>query len=184
MSVMTRQRRPSVIGAMVFVSLLALVCGCSGRQKPPDYEASVNDKLRTSALDGATARWNAEQHALYLSGEVSSDAEKGRAEEIAVSVVGAHLKVVNDLRIVEPVDEDARLLEALERLAKDDLHWVRNTRRLSFSVETGVVTISGEAATRGVRNRIIRRVRDMNGVRKVVDQLRVVPVRPSAGRTT
>jgi hypothetical protein len=180
----TRLPRVAIPWMASLLLLPLLVTACSGRPKPPDYEAAVNDKLRTSAIEGAIARWKADEQTLHLTGAVKSHADSVRAEELAVAVVGSGRRVVNDLKVVEPPDEDALLQAELEQLAKEDLRWTRNTSNLAFIVKEGVVTISGEVATRGVRYRIVQRVRGTKGVTNVVDRLRIVATKPARKTAT
>jgi osmotically-inducible protein OsmY len=155
-----------------------MVAGCE-RQEAPDYEARVNDNLKNAKLGDVNADWKDEEKQLVLSGEVQNAADKARAEELAQQVVGTTGRVVNEVKVegtnVEAVDD--RIEDELGRAFKEDNEWDLDGLDLNFDSEAGVVTITGDAPSQAVKDRVTARVKQIAGVKDVVNNLEVKPTK-------
>jgi osmotically-inducible protein OsmY len=156
----------------------AMVAGC-GREDTPDYQGQVNDRLEQANLDDVRADWNRDERILRLSGEVDTQAQRTRAEEVAQQVVGTAGRVVNEVKLehVDHGEVDNRIEEQAGRMFEDRTEWDFDGRGVSFDSEAGVVTITGTVESQQVKDRIGERTRKINGVRDVVNNLEVEPKR-------
>ena len=97
---MRRLLRIIPIAAMLAMGPLTLACSNSTADNQPDYEARVNDQLKTANLDSkVNVDWNNDQKELRLTGEVERAADKARAEELAQQIVGTSGRVVNEVKL-------------------------------------------------------------------------------------
>ena len=164
----------------VAIALLAsapLMTACADRGA--DYQGRVNDSLKTAELDEVKADWKADQKQLVLSGEVERAADKARAEELAKQVVGTSGRVVNEVKVGTEKQIDARenaddqLEEHLTKSFKEAKEWDMDKLDLTFNVEAGVVTITGDAPSQAVKDRVTAQVKKMEGVKEVVNNLEI-----------
>lgn len=150
------------------------VGGCADRNTP-DYQARVNDDLKAAKLDDVTADWKRDEKTLHLRGEVERTADKARAEALAKQVVGTSGRVVNEVTVegtnTDAVDDE---IEArLDRSFKEDDEWDKDKLDLTFDAKAGVVTITGDAPSQAVKTRVEQKVRSVEGVKDVVNNLEV-----------
>ena len=164
----------------VAIALLAsapLMTGCAERNT--DYQGRVNETLKTAELDEVKADWKADEKQLVLSGEVERAADKARAEELAKQVVGTSGRVVNEVKVGTESQIDARenaddqLEEHLTKSFKEAKEWDMDKLDLNFNVEAGVVTITGDAPSQAVKDRVTAQVKKVEGVKEVVNNLEV-----------
>jgi hyperosmotically inducible periplasmic protein len=157
-----------------------LTMACDRGPDEPDYEARVNDQLKTANLDDkVNVDWKSDERILELSGEVERASDRTRAEELAQQVVGTAARVVNEVK-VESEDYgriDDGIEEQLDRMFEDRTEWDFDGRGVSFDSEQGVVTITGTVESEATKQRIGERARAVNGVRDVVNNLDVDPKR-------
>ncbi|HEX6974483.1 MAG TPA: BON domain-containing protein [Vicinamibacterales bacterium] len=166
--------------ALPVVALLAmapLTTACSTeRANEPDYQARVNDQLKTAKLDDKVdVDWKKDDKQLVLTGKVENAADKARAEELAQQVVGTSGRVVNEVK-VEDVDYakvDDRIEEQLGKMFEDRTEWDFDGRGVTFDSKEGVVTITGTVESAAVKDKIGARARATEGVKDVVNNLEV-----------
>jgi osmotically-inducible protein OsmY len=154
-----------------------MVTACADRADTPDYAGRVNESLKSAQIDDVRADWKQDEQALHLSGEVESAADKARAEELAKQVVGTTGRVVNEVEVAGMNTEamDDRLEDQLGRMFKEDTEWDMDGLDLNFDSKAGVVTITGDAPSEAVKNRVTERVKTIAGVKDVVNNLEVKP---------
>jgi osmotically-inducible protein OsmY len=164
----------------VAIALLAsapLMTACA--ERGTDYQGRVNESLKTAELDEVKADWKADEKQLVLSGEVERAADKARAEELAKQVVGTSGRVVNEVKVGTESQIDARenaddqLEEHLTKSFKEAKEWDIDKLDLNFNVEAGVVTITGDAPSQAVKDRVTASVKKMQGVKDVVNNLEI-----------
>jgi osmotically-inducible protein OsmY len=163
-----------VLPVIAVLSVGPLTVGCADRDTP-DYQARVNDDLKAAKLDDVRADWKADEQALHLKGEVEQAADKARAEELAKQVVGTSGRVVNEVTVAGTGADamDDRLEEQLDRAFKEDDEWDKDKLDLTFDAKAGVVTITGDAPSEAVKARVGQKVRSIEGVTDVVNNLEV-----------
>ena len=163
--------------------IVALVIGgpmigaCQRASNAPDYETRVQDRLKDANLKDVNANWKKDENTLHLTGEVKAEADKRRAEEVASEVVGTSGRVVNEVK-VEGVDYnelDSRIERQLDQMFKEDDQWDRDNFDLTFRSKAGVVTITGSAPSQAAKDRVTERVRPVEGVKDVLNDLEVKP---------
>lgn len=171
-----------LFSSMALVASLAAVpmmSACSSQPETPDYQDRVNESLESAKLGDVNADWKADENALHLTGEVTSAADKARAEELAQQVVGTSGRVVNEVT-VEGMNADAmddRIEENLDRAFREDDEWDMDTMDLSFDSKAGVVTVTGDAPSQTIKDNVTRKVRSIEGVKDVVNNLEVKPAK-------
>jgi len=159
--------------AVALIAASPLVTGCADRTETVDYEARANETLETANLGDVNADWKDEEKQLHLSGEVESAADKARAEEIARQVVGTTGRVVNEVTVAGTGAEsiDDRIEDQLDRAFKEDDEWDMDGLDLTFDSQAGVVTITGDAPSQAAKDRVTARVKTIDGVKDVVNNL-------------
>ncbi len=168
-----------LLRSVPIVALIAsgpLVAACQN-SKSPDVESRVQDRLKSADIKDVNANWKKDENTLHLTGEVKAAAEKQRAEELASEVVGTSGRVVNEVK-VEGVDSDSldnRIEKELDRMFKEDDQWDRDTTDLTFHSKAGVVTIKGDASSEAVKDHVTARVKSVDGVTDVVNDLQIKP---------
>lgn len=172
-------RMTQVLKTVSLAALLAaapLMTACNRPADQPDYEARVNDELKTANLDNkVNVDWNRDDRVLLLSGEVERQADKARAEEVAQKVVGTSGRVVNEVKVegADYGEVDNRIEEQLDRMFEERTEWDFDGRGVSFDAEQGVVTITGTVESEATKQKIGERARALSGVKDVVNQLDV-----------
>jgi osmotically-inducible protein OsmY len=164
---------------VALVATAPVFTGCEQKANTPNYEARVQDKLKDAKLDDVNANWKNDEKALHLSGKVKAEAEKQRAEVLASEVVGTSGRVVNEVK-VEDVDTNAadnQIEQRLDKTFKEDNQWDRDTTDLTFHSKAGVVTITGDAASQEIKDRVTQKVRSVEGVKDVVNNLEIKPAK-------
>jgi osmotically-inducible protein OsmY len=161
---------------MAVIALLTsgLVAACADRDAT-DYQDRVNERLTANKLDDVRADWQADEKAIYLKGEVEQTGDKARAEALATQVVGTSGRVINEVTVEGTNAEatDDRIEAQLDRAFKEDDEWDKDKLDLTFDSKAGVVTITGDAPSEVVKTRVEQKVRTVQGVKDVVNNLEV-----------
>ena len=102
-------------------------------------------------------------------------ADKVRAEELAKQAVGTSGRVVNEVTVEGTNAEamDDQLEEQLDRSFKEDDEWDKDKLDLTFDAKAGVVTITGDAPSEALKKRVEEKVKSIEGVKDVVNNLEV-----------
>ncbi len=156
------------------IGVSSLIVGCAERGET-NYQAKVNDELKAAKLDDVRADWKADEKTLHLKGEVERAADKARAEELAKQAVGTSGRVVNEVTVEGTNAEamDDQLEEQLDRSFKEDDEWDKDKLDLTFDAKAGVVTITGDAPSEALKKRVEEKVKSIEGVKDVVNNLEV-----------
>jgi osmotically-inducible protein OsmY len=156
------------------IGVSSLIVGCAERAET-NYQAKVNDELKAAKLDDVRADWKADEKTLHLKGEVERAADKARAEELAKLAVGTSGRVVNEVTVEGTNAEamDDQLEEQLDRSFKEDDEWDKDKLDLTFDAKAGVVTITGDAPSEALKKRVEEKVKSIEGVKDVVNNLEV-----------
>ena len=168
--------------SLPLVAMLAagpMISACQNSAKSPDYESRVQDQLKSAEIKDVSANWKKDENTLHLTGEVKTPAEKQRAEELANQVVGTSGRVVNEVKVEgdNSSELDSRIEKALDQTFKEDEQWARDTTDLTFHSKAGVVTVTGDASSQPVKDRVTERVRAVDGVKDVVNDLQIKPAK-------
>ncbi len=148
---------------------------------------AVLDELRwDSRVDAAHIGVEVDGGAVVLSGAVASFAARIAAREAAHRVAGV-LDVVDELRVALPHAEnrtDADLAHAVRRALTWDA--LVPEERIQSTIMDGHVTLRGEVDTLSERSDAERAVRDLRGVRGVLNEIRIAgaPIEANAIRSS
>ena len=170
----------ALLRSLPLVALVAaapVFTGCEKKANTPDYETRVQDRLKDAKLDDVNANWKNDEKALHLSGKVKAEAEKQRAEVLASEVVGTSGRVVNEVKVEgeDTNQADNQIEQRLDKMFKEDQQWDRDTDDLAFHSKAGVVTITGDAQSQEIKDRVTQKVRSVEGVKDVVNNLEIKP---------
>lgn len=176
-----------LLRSIPIVALVAagpMVSACQ-KSKSPDLESRVQNQLKDNNLKDVNANWKKDENTLHLTGKVDDAAQKQRAEELADQVVGTSGRVVNEVEIkgVDNDDVDNRIEKELDQMFKEDPQWDKDTNDLAFHSKAGVVTITGDAQSQDIKDRVGAKVRSVEGVKDVVNDVQVKPAKGSAAGT-
>jgi len=167
----------SVALAGVLATAPLLTAACNRPANAPDYQGRVNDSLKDAKIKDVKADWKADEKALHLSGEVENAADKARAAELAKQVVGTSGRVVDEVKVegTNIDDVDKRIERDLDASFKEDDQWDRDNFDLTFHSKAAVVTVTGTAPTKAAKDMVTARVRKVQGVKDVVNDLEIKP---------
>lgn len=187
--------RPILAALVLTASLLpaSMQTEASAAERPRGSATAVNDgtqqrpdrvllqQIKTRMLD-ARAQFYADISIdviggdVLISGRVTDPKDKRRASALVRSVPGVQT-VINEIH----VGRSASMRQAiddlnLERQIKASLIRVFGTRipRLSYRVTDGVVYVFGHATSEWEHNRSLAVVKQVKGIKKVIDRLRIV----------
>lgn len=145
-------------------------------------QAAVQTELRWDARVAQTeVGVEVERGVVTISGTVSSWAKSIAAEQAAHRAPGV-LDVVNELRIRIP-DGPGQTDSELAHAVRQALSWSACLphRQIASTVSAGVVALEGTVTSWTERDDAERIVREVKGVQRVVNKLRVVPPASDAG---
>ena len=167
------------------VLCVVLLAGCTASQQQR-ARSDVNDavmtaqiKAKIAAIDTATlslVNVDVNHGAVTLTGQVHSETERIKVDAAARSVSG--ITRFDDRIIVNPkaptAEEVANDL-ALEAKVKTALTAQTgvNALKVQVSAHGGVVLLEGTVASKALHEVIIETTRDVHGVRRVIDHLRL-----------
>ncbi|MFZ0954744.1 MAG: BON domain-containing protein [Candidatus Sulfotelmatobacter sp.] len=165
----------------ISLTLLALsaMLGCSGDSaKSPDVSDNVRKSLDQAGLKDVSVSDDRDKGVVTLGGQVATDNAKFQAESLAKSLAGA--QVVADQIAVIPVgaEKAARAVnsdldQGIEKnldaaLIQNKLH-----DNVTYTVKSGVVTLSGEVRSEDTRTRAGNVAAAVPNVVQVVNDLQV-----------
>jgi osmotically-inducible protein OsmY len=175
----TMLRRNARLGWIAgLVACAALASGASAIERP---DAWITTKVKISLLtaqgvDGADIHVDTTDGRVTLYGDVRSEAAKAEAERLARAVDG--VRDVRSILQVVPEDleetvaaSDSELQTRVEKALADDPS-LEDSHIDVQSVNSGVVLLSGEAATLSDHRRALECAREVAGVRKVTSEIR------------
>jgi osmotically-inducible protein OsmY len=163
-----------------------MISACQNTAKSPDYESRVQDRLKDANIKDVSANWKKDENTLHLTGEVKNPTDKERAEELANQVVGTSGHVVNEVKVEGDNSDnlDSRIEKDLDKMFKEDDQWDRDTTDLTFHSKTGVVTITGDASSQDIKDQVTAKVRSVDGVKDVVNDLQIKPAKEPSPKNT
>lgn len=175
-----------VLPVAVLLAGTPFLTGCDRNANTPNYESRVKDRLKDAKVKDVDANWNKDEKALHLTGKVDDAAEKQRAENIASQVVGTSGRVVNEVKVegVDTRNEDQLIEDRLDKAFKEDDQWDRDNLDLTFHSNAGVVTIKGDAPSQETKDRVGAKVRSIEGVKDVVNDLQIKPAKEPHAKNT
>ena len=162
--------------AVVFVGSLI---GCSSMStKSTDVSNGIRSSLAQAGLKEVSVSQDREKGVVTLSGNVSAESEKSRAEALAKSIAGSQV-VSNEIAVIPPGNEtDAKnvnssLDDGIESNLKAALIQNKMDDSVKYSVKNHVVTLTGEVDSQARRSQASEVAAAVPNVRQVVNELQV-----------
>lgn len=184
------RRLARLASVLVLGAALPLGAACSNNNNTGDR---VSKALKDANVKNVNVDYDKNANVVHLKGKVDTTYDRDRADQIATSVVGTSGKVLNELT-VEGVDNktaddmDSQIKSRLNDAVKNDASL--NDDNIDFSVNNGVVTVSGDVKTEQDKARVGELAKGTTGVKDVANELKVKPEngkhnnsRPGARRT-
>ena len=161
--------------ALVVVGTLA---GCSNFNQAADVSGSIRTSMEQAGLKDVKVSQDRDKGIVTLSGDVTSDEDKAKAESLARSMSGSQV-VANQIAVLPlgaenlahkvNVDLDEGIESNLDAaLIKDSLH-----DSVKYSVKNHVVTLTGDVNSQSKRARAEQVAAAVLNVDQVVNELQV-----------
>jgi hyperosmotically inducible protein len=167
---------------------IVTVVGCSGfSAKSPDVADSIRKSLDQAGFKAVSINQDRDKGIVTLGGQVSSNDQKSQAESIAKSIAGA--QVVADQIAVLPTgsEREAKAMnsdldQGIEKnldaaLIQNNMH-----RDVTYSVKSGVVTLTGEVNSPDRRAFAEKVATGVPNVQQVVNNLQVMNQKATSGQ--
>lgn len=144
----------------------------------PDYEKTADEALSSAALDDVDANYNNDAKTIHLTGTVNTENERQRAADVVQKAVGNGAQIANEVTVASKDEEIANDFDGAIETRLDEL--VDNEADLkddsiTFDVNNGVITITGDVDSAAERDRVGELARSQPGVKDVVNSLEVKP---------
>jgi osmotically-inducible protein OsmY len=164
---------------VVVAFAIALTVACSDRTpKAPDVASDVRHALDQAGLNEVSVNQDRDKSVVTLTGKVSTDDDKARAESIARSIAGTQV-VSNEIGI-RPVGEestakkvDSDLDSGIDKNLEAMLIQHKLKRDVTYDVTNGVVTLKGDVPSQARRASVEKMAEQVPNVKQVVNELEV-----------
>ena len=160
------------------LAALALLLGCSERRTSADVKGNIEQALNEAGLKSVNVSQDRDKGVVTLTGDVLTEADKQRAEEIAKSM--AHSSVVaNEIGVrpsgfeSEAKKVDSNLDAAIEKNLEAALIAKQLNHDIKYSAKNGVVTLSGDVNSIERRNELEQLAASVTNVKQVINELQV-----------
>jgi hyperosmotically inducible protein len=173
------------VGLIAFVVSVGLAC--SNRQQTPDVTSDIRHALDQAGLKDVRVSQDRVKAVVSLTGDVTTDADKSRAETIAHSIAGDQV-VSNEIGVRPNGDQsttrkvDSDLDSAVEKNLDAMLVEHRLKDNVRYDVKNGVVTLKGNVASEAQRTSVEKLAKDVPNVKEVVNELDVKTRRATASK--
>lgn len=172
-------RAKSII-VVVASFLLALGIGCSqNKANTPDVKNQVSQALDNAGFKDLSVDVNSDKQLVTLKGDVKTQEEKDRAEQVATQAAGG-LVISNQVGVRPPGEEsDAKKIDSnFDSAIEKDFKAVLIANKLdkhhiSYSATNGVLTLKGDVNNMGLRDQFQKLASSVPNVQQVVNELDV-----------
>jgi len=172
-------RPPKTVSTALVLLALALTLACSDKPaKAPDVSGDIRHSLDQAGLNDVSVSQDRDKGVVTLTGKVSTDDDKARAESIARSIAGT--EVVSNEIGVRPEGEgstakkvDSDLDSGIDKNLEAMLIQHRLKRDVSYDVTNGVVTLKGNVPSQSQRASVEKMAGQVPNVKQVVNELEV-----------
>jgi hyperosmotically inducible periplasmic protein len=157
-------------------ALMIATAACGPRT--PDYEKTADEALSSAALDDVDANYDNDAKTVHLTGTVNTENERQRAGDVVQKAIGTGAQVANEVTVASKDegianDFDGAVETRLDELVDNEADLKDNS--ISFDVNNGVITITGDVNSAAERDRVGEIARSQPGVKDVVNSLEVKP---------
>jgi hyperosmotically inducible periplasmic protein len=158
---------------------VGILAGCSATPtKSPDVSDSIRKSLDQAGFKDVSVSQDRDKGVVTLSGNVTSENDKSRAESIAKSIAGA--QVVADQIAVIPTgaEKEAKAVNSdldtgIEKNLDAALIQNKMHDSVKYEVKNGVVTLTGEVNSQQKRDHAEKVATRVPNVKQVVNDLQV-----------
>ena len=163
-------------GLALFLVVIGIAC-TKDRTDYPDVEAQVESSLDAAGLRDVSASQDADKGVVTLSGEVPSESDKARAEEIAKSAAGGQI-VANEIAVRPPgMESETRGMQsALDDGIEENFEAALIKNKLEgvdYDSNEGVLTLTGQVHTQAKRQQVEQLAASIPNVKQVVNMIEV-----------
>ena len=170
---------PKTVSTALVAVAIALTLACSDKSaKAPDVSSDIRHSLDQAGLNDVSVSQDRDKSVVTLTGKVSSDDDKARAETIAKSIAGS--EVVSNEIGVRPADDastakkiDSDLDSGIDKNLDAMLIQHRLKKDVSYDVTNGVVTLKGDVPSQSQRASVEKMAGQVPNVKQVVNELEV-----------
>ena len=167
------------VSFVLAILAIALTLACSDRPpKAPDVTADVRHALDQAGLTDVSISQDREKSVVTLTGNVSTDDDKARAESITRSIVGTQV-VSNEIGVRPAGDErtakkvDSALDSGIDKNLEAMLIQHKLKSDVRYDVNNGVVTLKGDVPSQTQRASVEKLAEQVPNVKQVVNELEV-----------
>jgi hyperosmotically inducible periplasmic protein len=158
------------------VLAVAGLVGCASNPAP-DVSAKIRDSLKQAGLNDVTVSQNRDKGVVTLGGNVTQDADKLRAEQIAKPLAAGQV-VADEIAVLPPSDRSAAksVNSDLDKGIEANLDAAltqANIKGVRHSTKNGVVTLKGNLETPALRANVERIATGVPNVQQVVNEIDV-----------
>jgi hyperosmotically inducible periplasmic protein len=172
--------RVKTLIATLAAFLLALAIGCtSHRANTPDVKDQVSKALDNAGFKDLKVDVNNDKQLITLNGDVKTQEDKARAEDIARNAGGGYI-VSNEIGVrPEGVESEAKKIDSnVDDAIEKDFKAVIIANRLDkqhirFDAKNGVLTLKGDVDTPNQRSQVEKLAAGVPNVQQVVNELDV-----------
>jgi len=164
--------------SLIALVLLGALAGCSTTSKSADVSDSVRKGLDQAGFKDVSASQDRDKGVVTLTGHVTLDADKAKAESIAQSAAVGQV-VSNQIAVVPVgVESDAKAVNSdLDKGIEKNLDAALIEAKLhddvKFAVKNDVVTLTGDVDSQTTRTRAEQVATAVPNVQQVVNELQV-----------
>jgi hyperosmotically inducible protein len=173
--------------ALLAVLTLIFTVGCSkNRANNPSMKDNVESSLKQAGFDKVNVDEDRDKGVITLKGDVSTQADKERAESVARQAAGNSV-IANELLVTAGDENTAEKVadksdDAIESsfkayVAENKLE----NQHIRSDVKNGVLTLNGDVDTIAQREQIEKDAAKLPGVTQVVNKLEVKGAKKHAG---
>jgi hyperosmotically inducible protein len=166
---------------------IGISLACNNAKKAPDVSGDIRHALDQAGLNDVKVSQDRDKAVVSLTGKVSSDDDKARAESIARSIAGS--EVVADEIGVRPNGDagtarqvDSDLDSGIDKNLSAALVEHRLKRDVRYDVNNGVVTLKGNVPSQSERANVEKLAEQVPNVKQVVNELEVKGQRATSNR--
>jgi hyperosmotically inducible periplasmic protein len=164
---------------LLAVVLVGTLAGCSTQStKSADVSDSIRTSLDQAGLRDVSASQDRDKGVVTLSGNVTLDADKSKAESIAQAIATGQV-VSNQIAVVPlGAESDAKAVNSdldkgIEKNLDAALIEAKLHDSVKYDVKNHVVTLTGEVASRAERAQAEKIAASVFNVQQVVNELQV-----------
>jgi hyperosmotically inducible protein len=164
---------------------LILILACSQSQKSPDVKADIEKALGQQGLRSVNVSQDRDKGVITLAGDVQTDADKQRAEDVARSISNS-LVIANEIGVrpsgfeSEAKIVDSSLDTAIEKNLEAILVGKHLNQDIKYAAKNGVLTLSGEVDSINKRHELEQLAASVPNVKQVVNELQIKGIKATS----